>query len=165
MTLLERRTTGVRLNQEGRRLLEHTTSLFRNINRMLHDLSPGRTTERWVLEIGVCPSISRTFALERFLPLFDLDSIALRIRNGRYEPRLKKALTAFQRCTRLACATWRTGIAQFRAHGRTFCNAQVSSPGQALRAASRPCIRRRSRAPERCRSSCNEVRLHCGSSP
>ena len=39
-TLMERRRTGVRLNQTGRKLLAHTTTMFRVVDRMLQDVAP-----------------------------------------------------------------------------------------------------------------------------
>lgn len=91
--LVERRTTGVRLNQHGRRVFEHTTVMFRAVHRMLQDINPARARDRWVLEVGVCPTVSRTFAVQKFLPLFELRDVALRIRQLSYDSMINDVLT------------------------------------------------------------------------
>jgi LysR family transcriptional activator of nhaA len=90
--LFDRRPGGLRLNQEGRRVFEHTQVMFRAVRRLLQDLNPQRSNERWVLEIGVCSTVSRAYAAERFLPLFKMKNIAPRIRSGGYETLLDRLL-------------------------------------------------------------------------
>ena len=91
-TLAERKPNGLQLNAQGRRVYEHTKQMFRSVRRLLSELSPDRANDRWVLEIGICPTISRTFALQRFLPLFALDNISPRIRQGSYDHLMEKLL-------------------------------------------------------------------------
>ena len=91
-SLLERRSTGVRLNQQGRRLFDHTSAMFRTVNRMLQDVSPDRFCASWTLEMGICPTISSTLAMKRFMPLFRFERVKLRVRTGGYDSMMQALL-------------------------------------------------------------------------
>lgn len=88
-TLLERRPDGVRPNAQGRRVYEHTRVMFRSARLLLQELAPERVQTRLVLEVGLCPTISRTFATEKLLSLFRMKNVLPRIRHGRYESLLQ----------------------------------------------------------------------------
>lgn len=87
--LLERRPDGVRPNAQGRRIYEHTRVMFRSARRLLQEVAPDRVQDRMVLEVGLCPTISRTFATHRLLSLFKMKSVLPRIRHGRYDSLLQ----------------------------------------------------------------------------
>lgn len=91
-TLLERRPDGVRPNAQGRRVYEHTRVMFRSARLLLQELAPERVQTRLVLEVGLCPTISRSFATERLLTLFRMKNVLPRIRHGRYESLLQSLI-------------------------------------------------------------------------
>jgi LysR family transcriptional activator of nhaA len=91
-SLLDRRPSGVRPNAQGRRVHEHTRVMFRSARRLLQELAPERIQERLILEVGLCPTISRTFATNRLLALFRMQNVLPRIRHGRYEGLLEGLL-------------------------------------------------------------------------
>jgi len=88
-SVLERRPDGVRPNAQGQRIYEHTRVMFRSARRLLQEVAPDRVQDRVVLEIGLCPTISRTFATRRMLSLFGMKNVLPRIRYGRYESLLR----------------------------------------------------------------------------
>src|SRR5690349_7949099 len=90
--LLDRRPSGVRPNAKGRRVHEHTSVMFRSARKLLQEVAPDRIQDRLVLEVGLCPTISRTFATARLLSLFRLKNVLPRIRHGRYETLLESLL-------------------------------------------------------------------------
>jgi DNA-binding transcriptional LysR family regulator len=90
--LLERRPDGVRPNAQGRRIYEHTRVMFRSARRLLQEIAPDRVSDRLVLEIGLCPTISRTFATDRLLALFRMQRVLPRIRHGRYDSLLQSLI-------------------------------------------------------------------------
>jgi len=87
--LLERRPDGVRPNAQGRRVYEHTRVMFRSARLLLQELAPERVQTRMILEVGLCPTISRSFATDRLLTLFRMKNVLPRIRHGRYESLLQ----------------------------------------------------------------------------
>jgi DNA-binding transcriptional LysR family regulator len=87
--LLERRPDGVRPNAQGRRVYEHTRVMFRSARLLLQELAPDRVQTRLILEVGLCPTISRTFATDKLLSLFQMKNVLPRIRHGRYESLLQ----------------------------------------------------------------------------
>jgi len=91
--LLERRPDGVRPNAQGRRVYEHTRVMFRSARRLLQEIAPDRIRDRLVLEVGLCPTISRTFATDRLLTLFRMPSVLPRIRHGRYDSLLQSLIS------------------------------------------------------------------------
>ena len=91
--LLERRPDGVRPNAQGRRIYEHTRVMFRSARRLLQEIAPDRVQDRMVLEVGLCPTISRTFATERLLALFRMKNVLPRIRHGRYDSLLQSLIS------------------------------------------------------------------------
>ena len=91
--LFERRKGGLRLNATGDRVYEHSKVIFRAARRMIQDLNPERSQQDWVLEIGVCPTVSRTLASKALLPIFELDSVFPRVRFGAYRDLLEDLLT------------------------------------------------------------------------
>lgn len=92
-TLLERRPDGVRPNAQGRRVYEHTRVMFRSARLLLQELAPERVQTRMILEVGLCPTISRTFATDRLLTLFRMKNVLPRVRHGRYEALLQGLLS------------------------------------------------------------------------
>jgi LysR family transcriptional activator of nhaA len=84
-SLFERRPEGMRLNNMGRRVYSHTQVMFRATRRLIQEVNPKISSDRWVLEVAVCTTVSRTFAADRFLGLFRLPDIAPRIRHGSYD--------------------------------------------------------------------------------
>lgn len=85
LQLFDRTSATLRLNTQGRRLFEHTKVMFRAARRLVQEMNPSRMRDRFVLEIGLSPTISRAFTVERFLPLFQLDGVSPRIRHGDYD--------------------------------------------------------------------------------
>jgi DNA-binding transcriptional LysR family regulator len=67
--------------------------IFRAARRMIQDLNPDRNQQDWVLEIGVCPTVSRTLATRALLPVFDLNNVFPRVRFGAYRDLLEDLLT------------------------------------------------------------------------
>lgn len=84
---------GLRLNEAGRRVYEHTSIMFRTSNRLLAAFAPGRVEDVQVLDIGVAPSVSRTFAAELFLPLFRMRDVRPRIRIGENDALLHELIS------------------------------------------------------------------------
>ncbi len=79
--LFDRTNTGLRLTDEGRRCLEFTETMFNAADRLLEAFER-ETTPRTVVEVGITSSVSRSFAADFLLPLFDDESLMPRIRNG-----------------------------------------------------------------------------------
>ncbi len=85
-SLFERkRGGGLSLNEEGRRVLEHTQVMFRASERLLCELDGHADSSRRALQVGISSTITRTFAAQFFLPLFEMPAIAPRIRSGSHE--------------------------------------------------------------------------------
>jgi DNA-binding transcriptional LysR family regulator len=66
--------------------------MFRSARRLLQELAPERVQERLVLEVGLCPTISRAFATQRLLALFRMHNVLPRVRHGRYDALLEGLL-------------------------------------------------------------------------
>jgi len=71
---------GLVLNQTGRRVIEHTTVIFHAAEHLRRAFLKDSEWPDTVLQIGVSTSVSRHFAAEFFLPMFDDDSLRPRIR-------------------------------------------------------------------------------------
>ena len=84
---------GLRLNEAGRRVYEHTSLMFRTSNRLLAAFAPGKVEDVQVLDIGVASSVSRIFAAELFLPLFEMGDVRPRIRIGENDALLHELIS------------------------------------------------------------------------
>lgn len=91
--LFDRRRGGLRLNESGQRVFEHSKIMFKAARRLVQDLNPARNEFDWILEVGVSPMVSRSFAIERLLPLFQLKDVTPRIRFGGYADLLEALLS------------------------------------------------------------------------
>ncbi len=91
--LFDRQKGGLKLNGAGNRVYEHSKVMFRAAQRLLQDLRPNRNERAWVLEVGVSPTISRSLAAHRLIPLFDLDQVLPSVRFGMYPNLLDQLLT------------------------------------------------------------------------
>jgi molybdate transport repressor ModE-like protein len=80
--LFERRKGGLMLTPAGERVFEHSQNIFKAARRMLQDLKPDLDRRAWVLEVGVSPASSRTFATGQLFPLFGLHNVFPRVRLG-----------------------------------------------------------------------------------
>lgn len=83
--LFDRTGGSLRLNANGRKALEVTNEMFRHGAR-LETLFPGnqpRPLRR--LEIGIATTVSRSFAMERFIKIFADRNILTRVRQGDHE--------------------------------------------------------------------------------
>lgn len=83
--LFDRTSGSLRINDNGRRVLEVTHEIFRMGDR-LEGLFPGgkpRILSR--LEIGISTTVARSFAMNRFLGLFANRKILTRVRLGDHE--------------------------------------------------------------------------------
>lgn len=83
--LFDRASGSLRLNANGRKALEITHEMFR-LGERLDGLFPGdrpRSISR--LEIGIATSVARSFAVERFIRLFQNREILTRVRQGDHE--------------------------------------------------------------------------------
>ncbi len=89
------RTSGsLRLNANGRKALEVTSEMFR-LGQRLDTLFPGdrpRAVQR--LEIGIATSVSRSFAMDRFISIFANRDILTRVRQGDHEYLYHELLTS-----------------------------------------------------------------------
>jgi LysR family transcriptional activator of nhaA len=90
--LFDRSSGTLRLNGNGRRIFDYTRVMFRTARRLVQDISPSRAKTPYMLEIGICPTISHAFTSERLLPLLQLNGIALRIRHAEYDELLRELL-------------------------------------------------------------------------
>jgi DNA-binding transcriptional LysR family regulator len=91
--LFDRRPGGLRLNAQGRRVFEHTKTMFRAARRLIQEVNPNRLDEVSVLEIGVSSTVSRYLTARRFLPLFRIEGAFPRVRFGTYEDLLEDVIT------------------------------------------------------------------------
>ena len=80
--LFDRSSGRLRLNLAGRRAYEHTSLMFRTSSRLLQYFKNNLDQDELVLEIGIAASVSRTFAADYFLPLFQKSNVRVRIRQG-----------------------------------------------------------------------------------
>lgn len=83
--LFDRKPGGVQLNSDGHRVYEHTKVMFRAARRMIQEINPSRTADNTVLEIGLCPTVTRSLAVERLLPLLAMREVTPRVRFGSYD--------------------------------------------------------------------------------
>lgn len=92
--LFDRRAGGgLRLNEAGRRVYDHTSVMFRTSNRLLQRFRSDAQHDRAVIDIGVAASVSRTFAARFFLPLFELGELMPRVRSGDHDYLLHELVT------------------------------------------------------------------------
>ena len=91
--LFDRRRGGLRLNESGQRVFEHSKVMFKAARRMVQDLNPARNEFDWILEVGISPMVSMSFTVERLLPLFQLKDVTPRIRFGGYADLLEDLLS------------------------------------------------------------------------
>jgi LysR family transcriptional activator of nhaA len=92
--LFDRSSGSLRLNANGRKALEVTTEMFR-LGEKLDGLFPGgrpRIITR--LEIGISTTVSRSFAMHRFIKLFANRDILTRVRQGDHEYLYHELLTS-----------------------------------------------------------------------
>src|SRR5688572_13031967 len=78
--LFDRNGSGMRLTPAGKRALEQTQIMFTASERLEQAVRPSMVPDRIKLEVGVCASISRTFATRLFLPLFESQEVIVRLR-------------------------------------------------------------------------------------
>lgn len=92
--LFDRTSSSLRLNANGRKALEVTTEMFR-LGERLDGLFPG-TRPRLItrLEIGIATTVSRSFAMQRFIKLFANRNILTRVRQGDHEYLYHELLTS-----------------------------------------------------------------------
>ena len=57
--LFDRRRGGLRLNESGQRVFEHSKIMFKAARRLVQDLNPARNEYDWILEVGISPMVSR----------------------------------------------------------------------------------------------------------
>lgn len=100
--LFDRTNTGLRLTDEGRRCFEFTETMFNAADRLLEAFDR-ETTPRTVVEVGITSTVSRSFAADFLLPLFDDGSLMPRIRNGTTSELMQK-LGAGESPRRRRCA-------------------------------------------------------------
>lgn len=83
--LFDRTGGSLRLNANGRKALEVTNEMFRHGARLdtLFPRDQWRPVRR--LEIGIATTVSRTFAMERFIKIFADRNILTRVRQGDHE--------------------------------------------------------------------------------
>lgn len=81
--LFDRGPGGLRLTETGRRVLQHTDVIFGAGHRLMQELTHD-PTDKQPLEIGVSSTVSRSFATEFFMPLFEREGVLPRIRHGDY---------------------------------------------------------------------------------
>ncbi len=86
---------GLVLTDAGRRVLEHTTTMFRVSGQLLASFHPELSTPNKVLEVGMVSAASRVFAAHFFLPLFRMGGILPRIHSGNHDE-LYAALVAHE---------------------------------------------------------------------
>lgn len=91
--LFDRRRGGLRLNESGQRVFEHSKIMFKAARRLVQDLNPSRNEFDWILEVGISPMVSMAFTVERLLPLFHLKDVTPRIRFGGYADLLEDLLS------------------------------------------------------------------------
>jgi LysR family transcriptional activator of nhaA len=80
--LFDRTSSGLRLNDAGRAVYEHTAVMFLASARLARRFSPSQQEQPIVLEVGVAGAVSRTFAASYFLPLVRFDGALVRMRIG-----------------------------------------------------------------------------------
>lgn len=83
--LFDRKNARLILNESGRIVFQHTRVMFKTSERLMHSLRAGQATSKINLDVGISSSVSRGFALELLLPLFEDNSVHVRIRNADYD--------------------------------------------------------------------------------
>jgi LysR family transcriptional activator of nhaA len=93
--LFDRTSSGLRLNDAGRAVYEHTSVMFLASARLARRFSPSQQEQPVVLEVGIAGSVSRAFAASYFLPLVKFDGALVRMRIGENND-LMNAVTAHE---------------------------------------------------------------------
>lgn len=84
-TLFERRPEGMRLNEAGQVAYEHAQVMFTASSRLVQRFGESEPTNaRTMLRLAVTSTLSRSFAADYFLSLFDLSEVRMVIRYGNY---------------------------------------------------------------------------------
>jgi LysR family transcriptional activator of nhaA len=80
--LFERSSTGMRLTSAGQIAFEHTSTMFRNADRLLQALGTNQTVEPRTLRVGVSTAVARATSADFLLPLFALEECMPSISSG-----------------------------------------------------------------------------------
>jgi LysR family transcriptional activator of nhaA len=80
--LFERSSTGMRLTGAGQIAFEHTSTMFRNADRLLQALGSDRLAAPRSLRVGVSTAVARATSADFLLPLFELDECFPSISSG-----------------------------------------------------------------------------------
>jgi len=83
--LFDRTGGSLRLNSNGRRALEVTNEMFRHSARLDSLFPADRPRPVRRLEIGIATTVSRSFAMDRFIKIFADRNILTRVRQGDHE--------------------------------------------------------------------------------
>ena len=83
--LFERRNARLVLNEAGRIVYRHTRVMFKTSERLLHTLSVGDISHKITLDLGISSSVSRSFAIEYFVPLFEDENVHVRVKHADYD--------------------------------------------------------------------------------
>jgi LysR family transcriptional activator of nhaA len=80
--LFERSSTGMRLTSAGQIAFEHTSTMFRNADRLMQALGTEKTVEARTLRVGVSTAVARATSADFLLPLFALEECLPSISSG-----------------------------------------------------------------------------------
>jgi len=80
VSLFERSSTGLTLSEAGRIAFERTSVMFREGDRLLHDLECTKTEHRQSLRIGISGAIAGSTSAGFLMPLLQLEGCILSIR-------------------------------------------------------------------------------------
>lgn len=83
-SLFERRNARLTLTDAGRRAFRYTRVMFKASERLLHAVSP-QNSQKITLDVGVSSTVSRSFAAEYFVPLFEDPGTHVRLKQGDYD--------------------------------------------------------------------------------
>ena len=91
--LFDRGGGPLKLNDAGRATLEQTHNVFAAVERIAQRFRPEDEPTRDLLAMGVCSSISRAFAADYLLPVFCMDQVRVKVRQGDYDYLLHSLIT------------------------------------------------------------------------
>jgi DNA-binding transcriptional LysR family regulator len=80
--LFERSSTGMRLTSAGQIAFEHTSTMFRNADRLLQALGSDRLVAPRTLRVGVSTAVARATSADFLLPLFAVEECFPSISSG-----------------------------------------------------------------------------------
>ncbi len=83
--LFKRNNSRLKLNDAGRKMYRYTKLMFRASQRLEHAFLQRDLKEQVTLDVGVASTVSRTFAAEYFVPLFEDSNTFIRLSQGDYE--------------------------------------------------------------------------------